>query len=362
MVAFDGAGAEGGVAFGLAGTRYPARSSGWRWLEPALFLGLPLFIILAVIGREELRTDLAAWFLGAPTRLGRAFLDLLLFNTGFHVALAIGFFLQWRFPARPAERALSAGLRQDLLWTVLTAVMYASLAPAYMAVLREFYHRYLDFLTIGAVADWPWLARLFLAFLVMDFTGWVAHWLSHKLPVVWSFHAIHHTQRQINFFTENRGHPIDFLFNFTVRFIPILMVEHAFVSLIILDAIRHWLNRLVHANIRTDLGPLRYILVTPQSHRIHHSIEPPHLDTNFGTTLSLWDHLFGTQYRGYDEYPETGLNDPTFPLEQRHGWRSGLRLLAGQLAHPFVVTLRRWRSPPAKQLGQPREIRPLAAG
>jgi sterol desaturase/sphingolipid hydroxylase (fatty acid hydroxylase superfamily) len=58
------------------------------------------------------------------------------------------------------------------------------------------------------------------------------------------------------------------------------------------------------------------MLVTPQSHRVHHSVMLQHRDTNFGSLFSIWDYLFGTQYRGYNEYPETGIEDETFPYEK----------------------------------------------
>jgi sterol desaturase/sphingolipid hydroxylase (fatty acid hydroxylase superfamily) len=99
--------------------------------------------------------------------------------------------------------------------------------------------------------------------------------------------------------------------------------------------VARWYTRFYHGNIRTNLGPLRYVLVTPQSHRIHHSIEPRHLDTNFGALFSIWDRLFGTQYRGHDEYPETGIADAAFPHEAKGDLRSLLVTPLAQMAYPL---------------------------
>jgi len=85
---------------------------------------------------------------------------------------------------------------------------------------------------------------------------------------------------------------------------------------------------------------LRYIMVTPQSHRIHHSRKVEHRDKNYGAIFSIWDHLFGTQYRNYEEYPETGLEDPGFLHETELGWRRTARTFVVQLVYPFEMAFR----------------------
>ena len=121
----------------------------------------------------------------------------------------------------------------------------------------------------------------------------------------------------------------------------IVSCDQSFVDIVAITWIRHWHTRMYHSNIRTNLGWLRYIFVTPQSHRVHHSIEPRHHDTNFGLTFSLWDQLFGTQYRGYDEYPATGIDDEGFPSEQVGKEKLGVvRRLVSQLMYPFEAIAR----------------------
>ena len=89
-------------------------------------------------------------------------------------------------------------------------------------------------------------------------------------------------------------------------------------------------TRLTHANVRLRLGPLRWVLVTPQSHRIHHAPDPQYRDTNYGVVFSIWDRLFGTPHPCDDAYPPTGIDDPSFPDE-------GPALLApvGHFLYPF---------------------------
>jgi sterol desaturase/sphingolipid hydroxylase (fatty acid hydroxylase superfamily) len=99
-------------------------------------------------------------------------------------------------------------------------------------------------------------------------------------------------------------------------------------------------DRFVHANVKVNLGWLGWVFVSPQFHRVHHSKDPEHLDTNFGAFLSIFDHLFGTAHPSRSVYPETGIDDGQFPLEDRV---SGLQLPLNwlrQTAYPFRQLLK----------------------
>jgi len=96
-----------------------------------------------------------------------------------------------------------------------------------------------------------------------------------------------------------------------------------------------WHSRFYHANIKTNMGFLRYIFVTPQSHRIHHSIQRHHRDKNFAVIFSFWDRLFGTQVKSYEEYPETGIQETEFPFEKKNSVSSWIITPLKQLLYPF---------------------------
>jgi len=104
-----------------------------------------------------------------------------------------------------------------------------------------------------------------------------------------------------------------------------------------------WYTRVYHANLRTNYGPLKHILVTPQSHRIHHSREPEHVDKNFGLFLTIWDRLFGTLHANYEEYPETGIQEE-FPLEDMVVGLDVLKIYAQQWLYPFRLLVKRLRN------------------
>ncbi|NNE09772.1 MAG: sterol desaturase family protein, partial [Gemmatimonadetes bacterium] len=91
-------------------------------------------------------------------------------------------------------------------------------------------------------------------------------------------------------------------------------------------------------------GPLRYVFVTPQSHRIHHSTREEHLDKNFGVIFSFWDRLFRTQVEDADTYPKTGILDETFPHENTARGFALLTTPIVQHLYPFRAIWRDWRA------------------
>lgn len=144
-----------------------------------------------------------------------------------------------------------------------------------------------------------------------------------------------------------RYHILEYIVRHTWLVIPFLMLQVDPPQIVWFSIIAKWYTRFYHGNIRTNLGPLRYVLVTPQFHRIHHSVERRHRDTNFGALFSIWDRLFGTQYRGYDEYPETGIEDEAFPHEKVAGVTSLLLRPLVRMVYPFRQTQEQYAASPS---------------
>jgi sterol desaturase/sphingolipid hydroxylase (fatty acid hydroxylase superfamily) len=257
--------------------------------------------------------------------------------------LMAGVFLAEKLiPTDREQRVFSVGMIQDFLgWFVLGSLVRVALLGVFVSGLYWFCERYLAGVRIESVAVWRgeslWRGALVvaLAVLVGDLLHWTHHYIRHKIGVLWLFHTIHHSQKQMNMFTDLRVHLAEYVVTKPIALFPLFVlgldVKLAFWLALVLESY----TRIYHGNLRTDYGPLRYILVTPQSHRIHHSIEPRHADKNFGVLFSIWDRLFGTQWAGYDDYPLTGVDDAAFPHERSVG---GLRVVTNylwQLAYPF---------------------------
>ena len=260
----------------------------------------------------------------------------------FYVLVVLILLLEWVKPVYAKLSVFSVAFFHDFLWFLLNALFMGVVIPAYQVLLTRFYHSYLGLSRGYIVEAWPVWAQILVAVLAADFIRWFHHLLRHKVILFWCFHTVHHSQRDMNLFTDLRVHPVERFIEVSVAFIPFLSLrtDVALVSVPGWFLFGSWYARFYHSNIKTNLGLLRYIMVTPQSHRIHHSLKMKHRDKNFGAIFSIWDHLFGTQYRNYEEYPETGLDDPRFLDETESGWRRSPRTFVVQLVSPFEMAFR----------------------
>ncbi len=120
----------------------------------------------------------------------------------------------------------------------------------------------------------------------------------------------------MNFFTDFRVHGLERALNLMLLVVPLSMFQVGAPTDFYIAIALNWYRAVYHANIRTNFGLLKYVLVTPQFHRVHHSGEPQHADMNFGLMFTFWDRLFGTHWDDYEEYPRTGIADGRFPFEQ----------------------------------------------
>lgn len=246
---------------------------------------------------------------------------------------------RWR-PAIPGQPVLGRALGYDVIWFVAEVLTNSGLLLAYGHLLYVLYENHLAFLRVDAIGDMSVLSRFAIAALLGDFLGWFHHWVRHKLRWLWYFHEIHHSQRELNPFTDLRYHFVEYLVTRAITAVPMFSLGFAAPTFVVWDLSRTWYTRMYHSNVRAGLGPLRWILVTPQSHRIHHSIAPEHRDRNFGVLLCVWDRLFGTHYDGRDEYPATGVDNADFPLERREQGLWIVLMPVEQILYPFRMI---WR-------------------
>jgi sterol desaturase/sphingolipid hydroxylase (fatty acid hydroxylase superfamily) len=254
----------------------------------------------------------------------------------FWCALILTLYLQRLIPADPGQKIFSISLAQDLVWFFYETVLHALVFFTYVGFITRYYNKHLSRLTITSLSQSPGWLRFLLALLLLDFLYWTQHYFNHKVPLLWRFHVVHHSQRELNFFTDFRYHVLEYLVRYTFIAIPFLILRVDPPIIVAFAIFQKWYSRFYHGNIRTNLGPLKYILVTPQSHRVHHSLEPAHRDTNFGAIFSFWDFLLGTQCKNFDLYPATGIEDEDFPDERTATARNLLVNPFYQMLYPLL--------------------------
>jgi sterol desaturase/sphingolipid hydroxylase (fatty acid hydroxylase superfamily) len=195
----------------------------------------------------------------------------------------------------------------------------------------------------------PVLISILIAVIVMDFIIYLQHVMVHAVPVLWRLHRVHHADLDYDVTTGARFHPLEILLSMLIKFAVIIVLGAPVVAVIIFEVILNALAMFNHGNIALPVKLdkyLRFIIVTPDMHRIHHSVEDDETNSNFGFNLSWWDKLFGT-YRHEARDGQLGM---TIGI---HHYRDSKEVnsLMGMLMLPFkghineyAINTRRWNN------------------
>ena len=152
---------------------------------------------------------------------------------------------------------------------------------------------------------WPPAAEAVLAFLAFDCLIYWQHRIFHQVPLFWRLHRMHHSDVEFDATTALRFHPVEILLSMLIKMAAVLALGAPLVAVVAFEVALNATAMFNHANLR--LPPaldrvLRWIVVTPDMHRVHHSVHRREHDRNYGFNLPWWDHLF----RSYTAQPEEG--------------------------------------------------------
>ncbi len=165
------------------------------------------------------------------------------------------------------------------------------------------------FNTVG----WPWWLEFVLAVLILDCAIWAQHLITHKVPVLWRLHRVHHADRDMDVTTAIRFHPVEIALSMLLKIGLVYLLGPAALAVLVFEILLNGTAMFNHANIRLPVAldrVLRLILVTPDMHRVHHSVHRSEHDSNYGFALSIWDRMFGT----YIPQPREGHDEMTVGL------------------------------------------------
>ncbi len=164
------------------------------------------------------------------------------------------------------------------------------------------------------VLGWPPVLEIILATLIFDCAIWAQHLITHKVPFLWRLHRVHHADVDIDVTTAIRFHPIEIALSMLLKIGLVYLLGPAVLAIVLFEIILNGTAMFNHANIKLPLWLdriVRMVLVTPDMHRVHHSVHRHEHDSNYGFALSIWDRLFGT----YIAQPEAGHDDMLIGLE-----------------------------------------------
>lgn len=156
--------------------------------------------------------------------------------------------------------------------------------------------------------DWPVWIEVTLCILILDLAIWTQHLVTHKVPVLWRLHRVHHADVDMDVTTAIRFHPIEIALSMLLKIGLVYLLGPSALAVILFEIILNGTAMFNHANLRLPQAVdkmVRLVLVTPDMHRVHHSVHRDQHDSNYGFALSIWDRLFGT----YIAQPREGHDD-----------------------------------------------------
>jgi len=252
-----------------------------------------------------------------------------------HIALILGIAtavfapLEYFFAVR-RSRFFYQGWRVDLGWYVFSGLTLGFVLGPITATIAWAAHAALPSAMTGAASALPLWARMIGAMIVGEVGFYWGHRWTHTIPVLWQFHAVHHSAGHVGFLVNTRGHPVDVAFTracgltmlYAFGFADTLGPDPALIPALVVFAGSFW-TYFIHSNVKVRLGFLEEVIATPFFHHWHHTRED-HKDRNYASMVPVMDRIFGTMYRPKEWPAEYGTATPV-PDN-----------LVGQLLQPFA--------------------------
>jgi len=239
--------------------------------------------------------------------------------------------LEHVFAVRPG-RLFEKGWSVNLGWYFVNGLFTTLLLSPPAVLIAWLIHSGLPGAVTGAAAGLPLWARMVAAMVVGEIGFYWGHRWSHEIPLLWRFHAVHHSAEHVNFLVNTRGHPVDVIFTrlcgltllYATGLASPVGPNPSLIPMLVLFIGSLW-SFFIHANLRWRLGPLEEIIASPAFHHWHHTLED-HRDHNYSSMLPFVDRMFGTFYLPKTWPAEYGTSTPV------------PETLIGQLLEPLAPT------------------------
>ncbi|MDO8839011.1 MAG: sterol desaturase family protein [Parvibaculum sp.] len=225
-----------------------------------------------------------------------------------------------RAPSMPRWRRWPTNLALSAIGTLLVRIVVPLVAAA--AAVEAARRGIGLFNWIGA----PAAVAIPLSMIALDLLIYAQHVVFHRLGFLWRLHRIHHADPDVDVTTGIRFHPVEILISMGVKILAVALLGAPVVAVVLFEVLLNAAAMFNHSNVRLPVAAdriLRRIVVTPDMHRVHHSVHQDEHDMNFGFSLSIWDRLFGTyraQPRDGHEAMRIGLLAYPAPAPAGLGW------------------------------------------
>lgn len=218
-----------------------------------------------------------------------------------------GALLMEKFAGRIRSRTFSASFWQGVWFRILNIAILGVVLASTLQLIHVNYDAYFPYLKIRILSQYSSPVQFLALFIVGDFIRYGRHWMMHKVPLFWVFHAVHHSDSEVGPTTVYRNHIGEKIVGSLVNTGPMMILgadPGVVLAIVLLDEV--W-ALFIHSSARITLGPVGRFVNNPSFHRLHHSKEPHHWDKNYGAYLIVWDRMFGTACMDYHAPFETGI-------------------------------------------------------
>ena len=210
-----------------------------------------------------------------------------------------------------------------LLDTLMVRLLFPTAAVGMALMAEEFGWGVLNLFSV------PYWVAVLVSVAVLDCAIYLQHRMFHLIPVLWRLHLVHHADLDIDVTTGLRFHPIEIVLSMLIKLAVVSVLGPPVLGVLIFEVSLNGSAMFNHANVRIPLPldrVLRWIVVTPDMHRVHHSVDNVEHNTNFGFNLSCWDRLMGT----YRDQPAQGHQEMIIGLKsfRDRTWQALPRILA----------------------------------
>lgn len=219
--------------------------------------------------------------------------------------------LQIIFPMHAGQKQLRRGWKNDLIYLFLNGILIRIGLALVIASVLGLSERAIPLASRRWVAGQPGWLQVIELIILADLGFYTAHRLFHTIPFLWRFHAVHHSIEHLDWLAAYRVHPVDQILTKGLSLAPCFAFGFSGWALAAFAFIYQWHSLLLHANVRMNLGPLRWLVTTSEVHHWHHSNQLEAYNKNFSAQTPLWDLVFRTAYMPKGSIPSCyGTSDP----------------------------------------------------
>ncbi len=237
---------------------------------------------------------------------------------------------EWMAPRKALTQNKAVRWSNNLALIALNSALLSFAMPllAFQAALIASSHGWGLFNLIAL----PWWFEILLTVILLDMTIYIQHLVFHRIPILWRFHRMHHADQDIDLTTGSRFHPVEIILSLWIKIVCVMLLGAPAVAVVIFEVVLNVSAMFNHSNAAMPLKLdrlLRRVIVTPDMHRVHHSVLIKETHSNFGFFLSVWDQLFKT----YRAQPKQGHDHCVIGIERFREPKE--QYLSKMLTQPF---------------------------